>query len=96
MPVEKTEGGTVITGGSIGVFRMLMLRSALQLEIKGIRVWRRASAYAILKRELGLKGSREKVLVQASEIIEKLQQEDAATWAPGTGTVNAHPVATEE
>jgi hypothetical protein len=80
MPIEITEGGTTITGGSIGVYRLLMLKSALQLEIRGIRVWRNASAYAILKKELGLKGNRQKVLDQATAIILQKAEEDRATW----------------
>jgi len=51
------------------LFRMHALRSGLKLEIKGMRRSGR-SFYAIIKKEWGLKGSRESVLEQFTEIIE--------------------------
>ena len=75
MPFEPIgpdgRAGTVITGASsIELFRMMTQKSALQLEIKGIRVRRGFSAYAQIKREYGFKGSREKVLAQMIKLIE--------------------------
>jgi hypothetical protein len=52
-------------------FRFLTLRQALKLEIKGLKMSRGVSAYAILKRELGLKGSRISVFSQLSEMLGK-------------------------
>jgi len=52
-------------------FRFLTLRQGLKLEIKGLKVSRGASAYAIIKRELGLKGSRISVFNQLSEMLGK-------------------------
>lgn len=52
-------------------FRFLTLRQALKLEIKGLKMSRGVSAYAILKRELGLKGSRISVFNQLSEMLGK-------------------------
>ena len=52
-------------------FRFLTLRQGLKLEIKGLRMSRGASAYAIIKRELGLKGSRISVFNQLSEMLGK-------------------------
>lgn len=52
-------------------FRFLTLRQGLKLEIKGMRMSRGVSAYAILKRELGLKGSRISVFNQLSEMLGK-------------------------
>ena len=51
------------------LFRMQTLRSGLKLEIKGLRRSGR-SFYTIIKKEWGLKGSRESVLEQFTEIIE--------------------------
>jgi len=50
-------------------FRRLALRSGLKLEIKGLRRSGR-SFFAIIKKEFGLKGTRESVLAQFTEIIE--------------------------
>jgi hypothetical protein len=56
----------------IEAMRLLTLRSALQLEIRGLHRSRPPSAYVILKRDYGLKGSREKVLAQLDEIRKQL------------------------
>jgi hypothetical protein len=58
----------VITGKNIGIFRLATLISGAKLEAKGLKMSRGASCYAILKRELGIKGNREKVIAQAEEI----------------------------
>ena len=48
--------------------RLLTLRTALKLEIQGLKS-RGRSAYTILKEELGIKGSRESVLEQVNELF---------------------------
>jgi hypothetical protein len=55
----------------IKIFRLLTLRQGIKLEIKGMRMSRGVSAYAIIKRELGLKGSRISVFNQLSEMLGK-------------------------
>lgn len=52
--------------------RLLVLRSMLELELKGMRRSRPPSAYMIIKKELGLSGSRERVLAQMDEIRNEL------------------------
>jgi hypothetical protein len=59
---------SVITGPQVDRFRLYALVSALQLEIKGMKR-RGPSAYAILKSEHNLKGSRESVLSQARQLL---------------------------
>ena len=54
----------------IALFRLMSLRSMLTLEIKGM-TRRGRSAYAIIKDELGLKGTKQRVLDQLTDIIEK-------------------------
>jgi hypothetical protein len=54
----------------IQLFRLLTLRAGLRLEIRGLRVSKGRSCFAIIKQEFGLKGSREEVLEQFSEAIE--------------------------
>lgn len=54
-------GGFVVTGEEdIRRYRMLTLRAALRLEMVGVRRHGR-SAFAIVKREFGLRGSKSKV-----------------------------------
>ena len=54
----------------IQLFRLLTLRAGLRLEIRGLRVSKGRSCFAIIKREFGLTGSREEVLEQFSALIE--------------------------
>jgi hypothetical protein len=60
------------TPEGIAAYRFLALRSALKLEVKGLKR-RGCSAYSILKREYGYKGDKKKVLEQverdAKEIV---------------------------
>jgi len=57
------------TPEQISVFRLLTLKSALKLEIRGIRVRRGFSAYSAVKRQFGIKGDRASVLKQLEDII---------------------------
>lgn len=68
MAIETGPGGTMITGEHIGLYRLLVMKSALKMEIKGIRVVRH-SVYAQAKRELGFRGNKEKVLAQLEQYI---------------------------
>ena len=61
-----------LDAGGIQFFQLLSRRGALSLEIKGIHR-RGRSAYSIAKEEYGLKGSRQKVLDQLNEMIDKIQ-----------------------
>ena len=58
----------------IELYQMLVLRKALQLEMKNIRMSRGRTAYSSIKKEYNLKGSRQKVLDTFNEIIEATQQ----------------------
>ena len=44
--------------------RLLTMRAGLQLELKGLRMSRGVSCYALIKKETGLKGSKQKVYDQ--------------------------------
>lgn len=61
---------TVLTGSQIEGARLLTLRSMLMLEMKGMHR-RGRSAYALLK-DMGFKGTREKVLSQLDDIRAQL------------------------
>ena len=73
MTIETFEdGGYVITGDSIPAYRLLMLRQALRMETKGLRVSSHSpTAYSIIKKEFGLKGSKAKVLTAFKTILAK-------------------------
>lgn len=62
----------MLVGSQIEAMRLLTLRSMLELELKGMRRSRPPSAYVIIKRDLGLKGSRENVLAQMDQIAHQL------------------------
>jgi hypothetical protein len=72
----------VIIEGAEGIkfAQMAARRGALRLEIAGMKL-RGRSAYSICKSEYGLKGSREKVLEQMTELIEaaKAAKREGAT-----------------
>ena len=55
---------TVITGKNIEVYRLMVLLSALKLEMLGIKRSRGRTAYSIIKSEFHLKGNRQSVYDQ--------------------------------
>ena len=68
MPITTNEhGATIVTGEAIDWFRMRTLLSALKLEIVGLKG--RVNAYAVIKREFGLKGGRERVYEQFAAMV---------------------------
>lgn len=52
------------------LFRMVSMKHALALEMKGLR-HSRGSVYAAIKREFGLRGNRESVFTQFCELVER-------------------------
>ncbi len=77
MPIEHSAGGSTITGESIMHYRLLNMIRGLKLEIKGMRLTSKGrTCYAMLKSEYGLKGDREKVLVQAQKIMDDIKKEE--------------------
>jgi hypothetical protein len=68
MPIEQDRHGNItITGQGIALYRLLAMRSAVRLEVKGIRMHRR-SITAQAMRELGCK--RKDVLATLDALIE--------------------------
>lgn len=57
------------TPEAIETYRLCTLRTALKLEIKGLK-FRSKSAYSILKTQYGYKGTRQSVLEQVVSEIE--------------------------
>ena len=58
------------TPSQIDAFRLLTLRGALRLEVMGMKRHGR-SAYAIVKEEFDLKGNKQKVFDQFTEILQE-------------------------
>jgi len=69
MSIETAPGGcTVITGDSIPVYRMLVIRGALRLELAGMKS-RGGSVFALVKREFGLRGTRAAVFAAFEALV---------------------------
>lgn len=71
MVALMSDGFILDTPEQIQMGRLITLKHALRLEIAGLRKSRGPSAYSIVKKELGFKGSREKVYDQLKEYIDK-------------------------
>ena len=59
----------------IRVFRLFSLIQGARLEGLGLRRSRGKSSFSMLKKELGLKGTREEIIAAAREIHAKAKQE---------------------
>jgi len=59
---------TLTSASDIQKFRLLCLRKAIQLEMKGMKN-SRGSVTARVRREFGFKGNRAKVLTQLEKLI---------------------------
>ena len=64
------------TKENINLFRLLSLRSALKLEIVGMKR-RGRSAYSIIKEEFGLTGNKKSVLSDLEQLIEQKKDENS-------------------
>ena len=65
-----------ITGSeNINLYRLITLKHALKLETLGMKK-RGKSAYAVVKKELNLKGSKQKVYEQLENIINIMKAND--------------------
>ena len=84
MPIEHTRGGTIITGESIEYYRICVLKTAVELELKGIRVksW---SVTAQAKREFGIKGNRQKIYDWLCAKVEELRPQQEHIDKTGGG-----------
>lgn len=69
MAVEQTRSGAlVVTGDHVQLYRLLAMKSAIKLEMAGLK-HSRGSITAQVKREFGFRGNREKVLAQLEALI---------------------------
>lgn len=79
--IEVMDGGTIITGPHITLFRMLAQRGAIKLESMGMRHSSGRSITAIVKMEHGWTGNRSKILALLDAEIEKFKREHPADMA---------------
>jgi hypothetical protein len=72
MTITVTPGEAIVIEGkdSIGLYRIMALEKMLKLELMGIK-HSRGSVYAVVKKEFGLKGNKQKVYEQYKEIVAK-------------------------
>lgn len=69
MAIEQgPDGALVITGEHLTLYRLLVMRSAMMLDMKGIRMTRRA-VFPMASREFGLHGSKAAKLAQFEDTI---------------------------
>jgi len=66
---------TMITGKQIPIYRLMVLLKGIELEGKGIKVSKGRSCLAIVKKEFGWKGNREKILNLLAEEIDNVTHE---------------------
>ena len=64
---------SVITGTQIIHFRHKTLLRGMKLEATGLKMSRGVSCLAIVKKEFGFKGSREKVIAQLEAYISEVE-----------------------
>ena len=82
-PTEMAEGievhnggGAMFTGAGIDFYRLLLIRQALQAQMRGFRLSRKVpQGTTLARRELGLKGNKESLLRQVDELVDQVQQE---------------------
>jgi hypothetical protein len=77
--IETTNAATVITGEHINLYRLLVIRKALEMEIRtGMQMFSHGSALrgvtAITGKNYRGKGAKERGLADINEVIDQLQQ----------------------
>lgn len=77
--IEQTASGSIHFGPEgIPLLRLVTMLRGLGLELKGIRMCRGISCYALAKKEFGLKGNKAKVYAQLAEIVRQKLEEAGA------------------
>src|SRR5688500_1616927 len=74
MPITiYKDGATAIRGPEgIKLYRMLNILMGLKLELRGMRLTRKApSCFSIARREFGLKGSKQKILADFQKLCDE-------------------------
>jgi hypothetical protein len=79
--IEFHGGGYMITGEHIPLYRLMVMVSGLRMEVKGYRMNRGRTCYAMAKSEFGFKGNKAKVLAQLEAHVETVKADLAAVQA---------------
>jgi hypothetical protein len=77
MPVERTSGGTVITGNAIRIYQLLAVIKVIEAEAKGMHLSKVRNVKAGWAKRLGLspRAKAEVVIAKLREQIDKLKAE---------------------
>ena len=60
------------TPESINAYRNQVLLRGLQAEVRGMKLTRGRSCYAVIKEQFGLKGNKQKVLDQFTKLLQNI------------------------
>ena len=60
------------TPEAINAYRNQVLLRGLQAEVRGMKLTRGRSCYAVIKEQFGLKGSKQKVLDQFTKLLQNI------------------------
>lgn len=75
MPIEHFEGGVAFTGSAVDYYRMTVLKHAVSLEIKGIKLRRGPVIWKLIAREFKIKGNRQAVYDWLCKKVEEMKAE---------------------
>jgi hypothetical protein len=87
MPISHHKGGTTVTGDSIAYFRLATLMTGVRAELRGMKLTRGRSCYAVAKQEFGLKGNKQKVYEFLVAKVEELRAQQEHIVEEGGRTV---------
>lgn len=78
--IKTTSYGTTITGEHVELFRLITLKSALELQkkIPSMKVTRGVSASALAKRNFGMKGNLDSLILQTKALIDAFRAKEEA------------------
>lgn len=86
MPIEHDKGGgTTLTGDSISFYRLAAMRSAVGLEMKGIKIRRGPVVWKQAAREFGIAGNRAAVYAWLCAKVDELKAQQEHIHTDETG-----------
>lgn len=92
MPIHHHKGGTTLTGDAVSFYRLAAMRSAVGLEMKGIKIRRGPVVWKQAAREYGIKGNRQAVYTWLCQEVERLRPLQEHIDDDGTRTVGGEIV----
>jgi len=73
MPISHHHGGDCVTGDSIDYFRLCVMKGAVGLELKGMKMSRGPVVWRRVAKEFGIKGNKQKVYDWLCAKVEELK-----------------------